>query len=99
MNLIEQLGGYEETKKHLDSCWCDDDNKAYLLEKLLEYRRQHNIFEVNDWVWHKETLSRIIEINKNGYAYGESELFDVTTIFLKDTVHATDLEIKAGHRL
>ena len=52
MNLIEQLGGYEETKKHLDSCWCDDDNRAYLLEKLLEYRRQHNIFEPDDYIIH-----------------------------------------------
>lgn len=88
--------------------WCADyckKNKhspydSYFWDKaMLEYRRANNIFEVNDWVWHKETLSRIIEINKNGYAYGESELFDVTTIFLKDTVHATDAEIAAGHRL
>ena len=97
-NLIEQFGSYENAKQKygerpFDLAWSD------IGQALLEYRREHNIFEVNDWVWHKETLSRIIEINKNGYAYGESELFDVTTIFLKDTVHATDEEIKAGRRL
>lgn len=98
MNLIEQLGGYEKAKQKyserpFDLAWSD------IGQSLLDYRCANNLFEVNDWVWHKETLSRIIEINKNGYAYGESELFDVTTIFLKDAVHATDAEIAAGHRL
>ena len=100
MNLIEQLGGYEETKKHLDSCWCDDDNRAYLLEKLLEHRRQHNIFEVGDKVVHPKFS------NMNIYEICEikGDLFTVfynrkSHSFRSDVRHATDEEIKAGKRL
>ena len=105
MNLIEQLGGYEETKKHLDSCWCDDDNRAYLLEKLLEYRRQHNIFEVGDKVVFREC---------SGIG-GASDAIDLMAVKSIDAFgvrmtnslcpwaiqirHATDEEIKAGKRL
>ena len=88
MNLIEQLGGYEETKKHLDSCWCDDDNKAYLLEKLLEYRRQRNIFEEGDWVVIPSRGNCIFQVNR---------LLSRTDI--EEMEHATDAEIKAGRRL
>ena len=105
MNLIEQLGGYEETKKHLDSCWCDDDNRAYLLEKLLEHRRHHNIFEVGDKVVFREC---------SGIG-GASDAIDLMTVKSIDAFgvrmtnslcpwaiqirHATDEEIKAGKRL
>lgn len=103
MNSIEQLGGYEETKKHLDSCWCDDDNRAYLLEKLLKYRRQHNIFEVGDKVvstldgdedW-KNAVCEILAFHKK---------MAITTGFScaihhYDYRHATPEEIKAGKRL
>lgn len=88
MNIIEKLGGYKDTKKHLDSCWCDNDNKVYLLEKLLEYRRQHNIFEEGDWV--------VIPSRGN-------ELFQVSRLLcrsdIQEMIHATDDEIKAGKRL
>ena len=102
MNLIELLGGYEETKKHLDSRWCDDDNRAYLLEKLLEYRRANNIFEVDDYIIHDGELkvfamwsTAIDGCAYIGYAYAEDgEMAD------KDEFrHATDAEIEAGHRL
>ena len=103
MNLIEQLGGYEETKKHLDSCWCDDDNRAYLLEKLLEYRRQHNIYEIGDKIvstldgredW-KNAICEILAFHKK---------MAITTGFScaihhYDYRHATPEEIKAGRRL
>lgn len=102
MNLIEQLGGYEETKKHLDSCWCDDDNKVYLLEKLLEYRRQHNIFEPDDYIIHDGEL-KVFAMWSNaidgcayiGYAYAE----DGEMAQKDEFRHATDAEIKAGKRL
>ena len=46
MNLIEQLGGYEAAKAKLR------DNGSLHAERLkaalLEYRRQHNIFEAGD---------------------------------------------------
>lgn len=89
MNLIEQLGGYEETKKHLDSCWCDDDNRAYLLEKLLEYRRQHNIFEIGDLYVFTEKYSKQSVIHK----------VDSLNSGKGCIRHATDAEIKAGRRL
>ena len=89
MNLIEQLGGYEETKKHLDSCWCDDDNRAYLLEKLLEYRRQHNIFEIGDLYVFTEKYSKHSVIHK----------VDSLNSGKGCIRHATDEEIKAGRRL
>ncbi len=66
------------------------------------YYKGRQIDEINAYNVEGATLNnqtKEIEINKNGYAYGESELFDVTTIFLKDTVHATDEEIAAGRRL
>lgn len=89
MNLIEQLGGYEETKKHLDSCWCDDDNRAYLLEKLLEHRRQHNIFEVGDLYVFTEKYSKQSVIHK----------VDSLNSGKGCIRHATPEEIKAGRRL
>ena len=100
MNLIEQLGGYEETKKHLDSCWCDDENKAYLLKNLLEYRRQHNIFEVGDLVISKDGCELVSEITylQGDFAKIKNERFDHFYL-LRDFRHATDAEIKAGHRL
>lgn len=102
MNLIERLGGYEETKKHLDSCWCDDDNKVYLLEKLLEYRRAHNIFEPDDYIIHDGEL-KVFAMWSNaidgcayiGYAYAE----DGEMAHKDEFRHATDAEIEAGKRL
>lgn len=105
MNLIERLGGYEETKKHLDSCWCDDDNKAYLLENLLEYRRQHNIFEKGDWVFYEITgcVGDFVDHIKldlgHPYCMVDFGLCDVGLIMLKNIRHATDAEIAAGKRL
>ena len=66
MNLIEQLGGYEKAKEKRDDISHTLDNSELLgggdareglyerlesIDKaLLEYRRQHNIFEVGDKV-------------------------------------------------
>ena len=102
MNLIEQLGGYEETKKHLDSCWCDDDNRAYLLEKLLEHRRQHNIFEVGDYVVKTNPKIKhahvrvVISTSPSGGAVLDYQGFPYKFPCVR---HATDEEIKAGRRL
>lgn len=89
MNLIEHLGGYEETKKHLDSCWCDDDNRVYLQTKLLEYRRQHNIFEIGDLYVFSEKYSKQSVIHK----------VDSLNSGKGCIRHATPAEIKAGRRL
>lgn len=60
MNLIEQLGGYERAKDGLhrlklekkDLLTCGDlvVVESEIDAALLEYRRQHNIFEVGDKV-------------------------------------------------
>ena len=108
MNIIEKLGGYEVAKKHLDSSWCDDDNREYLLEKLLEYRKQHNIFEVDDLVVeisespetsilkviHMGEYLMVCENDSLTASYGV--LNEKPSFYVK---HATEEEIKVGHRL
>ena len=85
MNLIEQLGGYEKAKSKLR------DNGSLHAERLknalLEYRRQHNIFEVGDFVCFK-TLG-------DGYVHKYTKYHE----FKYDLKHATGEEIKAGRRL
>lgn len=60
MNLIEQLGGYERAKAFLNAASYTMD-ELFMMQRsgvrpqhvekaLLEYRRQHNIFEVGDKV-------------------------------------------------
>ena len=95
MNLIEQLGGYEKAKDHRDYLidFGNEFNRPnkYEVNKinnaLLEYRRQHNIFEVGDFVCFK-TLG-------DGYVHKYTKYHE----FKYDLKHATDEEIKAGRRL
>lgn len=58
-----------------------------LKDALLEYRRQHNIFEVGDFVCFK-TLG-------DGYVHKYTKYHE----FKYDLKHATPEEIKAGRRL
>ena len=118
MNLIEQLGGYEKAKRELElkeqnsilQC-CASVTNDMIRSAMLEYRRQHNIFEVEDKVvllknqhmWHKmESI----------YTVTSTDIYDGITIGVaieyKNTSHgneignirhATDEEIKAGKRL
>ena len=103
MSLIENLGGYESAKYKLR------DNGSLHSERLkkalLEYRRQHNIFEVGDKVVFKEC---------SGIG-GASDAIDLMTVKSIDAFgvrmtnslcpwaiqirHATPEEIKAGRRL
>ena len=101
MNLIEQLGGYEFVKK----MWQDGGSLqgTQLAFELLEYRRQHNIYEIGDKIvstldgsedW-KNAICEILAFHKK---------MAITTGFScaihhYDYRHATDLEIKAGRRL
>lgn len=50
--LIANLGGYEAAKRYAESRNGADNTGVYdsLQAALLEYRRQHNIFEVGDKV-------------------------------------------------
>ena len=107
MNLIEQLGGYERAKHEFEMI--KEMKPTYLGEietndrLLLEYRRQHNIFEVGDKVvsrcadkeirifTYQETIGRniLVKCKKGkGYCYPK-----------KWFSHANDAEIKAGKRL
>ena len=113
MNLIEQLGGYERAKDGLhrlklekkDLLTCGDlvVVESEIDAALLEYRRQHNIFEVGDKVvsrcadkeirifTYQETIGRniLVKCKKGkGYCYPK-----------KWFSHANDAEIKAGKRL
>ncbi|WP_395442600.1 hypothetical protein [Acinetobacter sp. P1332] len=92
MNLIENLGGYESAKSKAR------DNGSFHSERLkkalLEYRRQHNIFEVGDKVvvkahpfWPEDYVILTVEQEHIGKWY------------MSAWRHATDAEIKAGKRL
>lgn len=90
MNLIEQLGGYEAAKAEGEK-WGFDD---FLNNQLLEYRRQHNIFEVGDKVvikaepfWPEDYIIQTVGQEHIGKWY------------MAAWKHATDAEIKAGKRL
>ena len=115
MNLIEQLGGYERAKDGLhrlklekkDLLTCGDlvVVESEIDAALIEYRRQHNIFEVGDKVVFREC---------SGIG-GASDAIDLMTVKSIDAFgvrmtnslcpwaiqirHATDEEIKAGRRL
>ena len=107
MSLIEQLGGYEKAKRELElkeqnsvlQC-CSAVTAEMIRDALLEYRRQHNIFEVGDKVVHpKFSNMKIYEICEIS-----GDLFTVfydrkSHSFKTDVRHATDEEIKAGKRL
>lgn len=104
MNLIEQLGGYKRAKEKMDNIVRTLDNcellgggdaREGLYERLesidkalLEYRRQHNIFEEGDWVVIPSRGNGIFQVNR---------LLSRTD--MEEMEHATDAEIKAGKRL
>lgn len=102
--VIDGFGGYEKAKAVLDN------PNAHLLhnveglkQRLLEYRRQHNIYESGDIcklkVKHDYGLYKFLRIN-NDRAYFEDRLgFAEFGIDKRVVEHATDEEIKAGKRL
>lgn len=102
MNLIERLGGYEAAKAEGEK-WGFDD---FLNNQLLEYRRQHNIFEVGDKVvlLGDGTWGHLFEVEKMS-PKGRKPTKLKTNVFGNFHVghnimrHATDAEIKAGRRL
>jgi len=110
VSLIEQLGGYEKAKS-----MCDHINgplglitdgyshytKAMVVDALLEYRRQHNIFERNDYVVNRD-IKYSDELNIVSSSNDKALWFfgKIYGGFVKSQFrHATDAEIKAGKRL
>ena len=109
MNLVERLGGYEIAKRELElkeqnsvlQC-CIAVTAEMIRDELLEYRRQHNIFEPDDYIIHDGELkvfamwsSAVEGCAYIGYAYAENGEMAHKDEFR----HATDEEIKAGKRL
>lgn len=108
MNLIEQLGGYEATKEKYKALSDSDmitigpiefSAKPYFKDELLEYRRQHNIFEVGDKVVYvddfmPDSVSVVSEVNDRVWLNGNN------AVCIEEMIkHATDEEIQAGKRL
>ena len=105
MNLIEQLGGYEAAKNFLGGVSNNKSPREILTRELLTYRRQHNIFEVGDWVVNIKTgtfgdFIKYADTNKgHKHCFVDIGLCDVALFCVKNIRHATDEEIKAGKRL
>ena len=118
MNLIEQLGGYERAKDGLhrlklekkDLLTCGDlvVVESEIDAALIEYRRQHNIFEVGDAVirkWNGRLYYLIVDIDNDGQEFlihhDKGAKFKDCRIFdnICNFKHVTDEEIKAGKRL
>ena len=100
MNLIEQLGGYEYLNEFYKRAVAHGFTLTEIKEELLEYRRQHNIFEVGDEVIKthpKNTiLWPVLGVYKNGGVWLDYKGFCWKPPRVR---HATDAEIKAGKRL
>jgi hypothetical protein len=100
VNLIEQLGGYEKASEVVKKIDIRSDRYKRLKAALLEYRRQHNIFEVGDKVIKthpKNTiLWPVLGVYKNGGVWLDYKGFCWKPPRVR---HATDAEIEAGKRL
>lgn len=119
MSLIERLGGYEKAKRLGGDCkrYGRGDVKVpvnggfihivadFLELDLLEYRRQHNIFEEGDELVEASYLddtSNEIGIYDGKSFHGYTCVKFSETLVMADESdfrHATDEEIKAGRRL
>lgn len=102
MNLIEQLGGYEYLNGFYKRAVAHGFTLTEIKEELLKYRRQHNIFEPDDYIIHDGELkvfamwsSAVEGCAYIGYAYAENGEMAHKDEFR----HTTDAEIKAGKRL
>jgi hypothetical protein len=102
VNLIEQLGGYEYLNEFYKRAVAHGFTLTEIKEELLKYRRQHNIFEPDDYIIHDGELkvfamwsSAVEGCAYIGYAYAENGEMAHKDEFR----HATDEEIKAGKRL
>ena len=101
MSLIERLGGYDAAKAQGEK-WGFD---VFLNAQLLEYRRQHNIYEIDDYVVYQgdaglSGLFRIEKLTKTGKPKSvKSNRFGGFPCRYCEVRHATPEEIKAGKRL
>ena len=100
MDLIKNYGSYENAKAELDKIKSTKyRNYMYLEEALLEYRRANNIFEVGDKViWCDEDFCIVDKVYTCGMI-GIDAGYERFRIGKHNLRHATDQEIKAGHRI
>lgn len=108
MNIIEELGGYEKAKQILISCEFHGRKDLrvpvaggfihivvdFLEKDLLDYRKEHNIFDVGDKV---VCISDPISPDEFEILTVEQE--HIGKWYMRYWKHATDLEIQAGRRL
>ena len=112
MNLIEQLGGYENSKCYLESCGDMDSIGGFtplqIQEALLEHRRKRNIFEVDDLVVEisespETSILKVIRMSEYLMVCENDSLNASYGVLNKKPSfyvrHATEEEIKVGHRL
>lgn len=114
MNLIEQLGGYENVSKHFNRVEYHAETKIFIGEwfgfysmrdlkaALLYYRRQHNIFEVGDKVVLKNNEQEgvlTVQMFKDDFIRAYLDDFKYSFGHQINFRHATDEEIAAGRRL
>lgn len=99
MNLIEQLGGYEKAEQEFEARKRSGIQACELERQLLQYRREHGIFEVGDCVIvdGHEGVYQIQYVYEGACGYGmwQGRRFSHSMI----ERHATDEEIKAKMRL
>lgn len=102
MNLIEQFGGYEKAKEWVNPS-IEAISQEVLKSELLEYRRQHNIYEVGDKVvdtnYKDSDVQEIKSISGNRMNVFHKNKSYYFSTFVFSFRHATDEEIKAGKRL
>lgn len=105
---IEDFGGYESAKKAVevaDTQGFKTFNVEAMRSHLLEYRREHGIFEVGDKVVRLDLESphiySIMRIEDSVFTIGRKVRHRTwgTWLECKDIRHATALETKAGNRL
>ena len=94
MNLIEQLGGYEYLNGFYKRAVAHGFTLTEIKDALLQYRRQHNIFEVGDKVvvkahpfWPEDYVIHTVEQEHIGKWY------------MSAWRHAEPEELEAGKRL
>lgn len=102
-NLIEQLGGYEKAKECLNTRTARLSVINELRSALLEYRRQHNIYEVGDFVLRNDGFYHVLKIT--GVDNDGADLVRRvdgdprwSRFKLTEIRHATDKEIAQGYR-
>lgn len=110
MDLVKQLGGYNKAKEYLENLQKihsheqTEDTIVWLPRALLEYRRKHNMYEVNDFVTSKKWVDGSIhKIELVGSEDKTLKIFSHDMAFSywvdsRNYRHATDDEIKKGFK-